>query len=147
MLSSRPLESSKVIAITGSPVLFWISPPSTILYMLIIRPSSIIQFTSFLFNDLNIDKIFSVESLPFSVALPNTIPSITRSRRITTPASVDFFFVSNFLKLSAIPKTRIPFFLDETGAWHYYHYYYYHHHYLPHYCRCYLDCHHHHQQR
>jgi hypothetical protein len=31
-----------------------------------------------------------------------------RSRRITTPARIDFFV--NFLKLSAMPSTLIPFF-------------------------------------
>jgi hypothetical protein len=36
------------------------------------------------------------------------MPSIMRSRRITTPARVDFLL--DFLKLSAMPSTLIPFF-------------------------------------
>src|SRR5215472_18160467 len=78
------------------------------LYMLMINPSSIIQFTSLLFNDLTMDKIFCVESLPLIVTLPKTIPSIIRSRRITTPAIVELDL--DALKLSAIPNTRIPLF-------------------------------------
>jgi hypothetical protein len=46
--------------------------------------------------------------LPFNVALPKTIPSTIRSRRITTPPRVDVEL--DFLKLSAIPKIRIPLF-------------------------------------
>lgn len=108
MVSSSPWESLKVIAINGIPALSLISSPSIMLYMLMINPSSIIQFTSLRFNDLTMDKMFCVESLPLIVTLPKTIPSIIRSRRITTPARVEF--VLDALKLSAIPNTRIPLF-------------------------------------
>src|SRR5215467_9066387 len=78
------------------------------LYMLMINPSSIIQFTSLLFNDLTMDKMFCVESLPLIVTLPKTTPSMIRSRRITTPATVELDL--DVLKLSATPNTRIPLF-------------------------------------
>jgi hypothetical protein len=76
--------------------------------MLIIRPSNIMQLTSFLFNDLIMVKMFCVESVPPIVTVPKTIPSIIRSRRITIPASVEV--AQDFWKLSAIPNTRMPFF-------------------------------------
>ena len=63
---------------------------------------------SSLFNDLYIDRIFCVESFPSIVAFPKTMPSIIMSRRITIPASVEQALV--FLKLSAIPNTRMPLF-------------------------------------
>src|SRR5690606_6838594 len=50
----------------------------------------------------------SVASSPSIVALPNAMPSITKSRRITMPARVDF--LPDFLKLSATPRTLIPSF-------------------------------------
>src|SRR5215469_16941084 len=96
------------MAISGIPDFSLISSPSIMLYLLMINPSSIIQFTSLLFNDLTMDKIFCVESLPLIVTLPKTTPSMIRSRRITTPATVELDL--DALKLSATPNTRIPLF-------------------------------------
>src|SRR5690606_17002801 len=56
--------------------------------------------------------MLSVASSPSIVALPNAMPSITKSRRITMPARVDF--VPDFLKLSATPSILIPFFSGWT---------------------------------
>src|SRR5438093_6732842 len=110
MLPSSPFESSNVIATTGSPVAPVIFSPLIMLYMLITRPSSNMQLMSSLARDLCKEIMLSVASSPSIVELPNIIPSIIRSRRITTPASVDF--LQDFLKLSAMPSTLNPFFSE-----------------------------------
>ena len=69
------------------------------------------QLTSSLFNDLTIDRMFCVESLPPIVTVPKTIPSTIRSRRITMPAMVED--QQDLLKLSATPNTLKPLF----SAW------------------------------
>jgi hypothetical protein len=63
---------------------------------------------------VHIEMMLSVASSPSMVAPPNTIPSMTRSRRITMPARVDFLLLLDFLKLSATANTLTPFFSEWT---------------------------------
>jgi len=106
----KPLRVFKRYRDDGEPGLSRDALAIEMLYMLITSPSSMMQLTSSLASDLCIEIMLSVASSPSIVALANAMPSIIRSRRMTTPARVDFLPV--FLKLSAMPSTLTPFFSE-----------------------------------